>query len=292
MRYWEGESVAVWRRRWNVPHVEVHESLPSTNERARELARDGAAPFSVVIAEAQTAGKGRSGKRWDSPAGMGLWLSFLLRVGSSGEATLGDAALGDAALGDAALGDSALGDAALVPILVGIAVARAIEALCPTSAPGIKWPNDVELDGRKVAGILCEGEGVGTLVVGIGVNVRQSEGDFAPTLHGRAISLAAAGCRVDRGELARALLTEARLLLDPLPGLFDEALRRELGRRDTLIGRMVNTDAGPEGRAMGISSDGALRVEVDGVSTTIRSGSVRVDARAVGKSNVKQPGEG
>ena len=254
MRYWEGESVAVWRRRWNVPQVEVHESLPSTNERARELARDRAAPFSVVIAEAQTAGKGRSGKRWDSPAGMGLWLSFLLSVRSAGEATL-------------------------VPILVGIAVARAIETVCPTSAPGIKWPNDVELNGRKVSGILCEGEGVGTLVVGIGINVRQSEGDFAPTLHGRAISLEAAGCRVDRGELARALLAEARLVLDPLPGLLDDGLRRELGRRDTLIGRMVSTDTGLEGRALGISSDGALLVEVDGVSTKVRAGSIRVDSR-------------
>lgn len=254
MRYWEGESVAVWRRRWNVPQVEAHESLPSTNERARELARDGAAPFSVVIAEAQTAGKGRSGKRWDSPAGMGLWLSFLLRVRSPGEPTL-------------------------VPILVGLAVARAIEAVCPTSVPGIKWPNDVELDGRKVAGILCEGEGAGTLVVGIGVNVRQSESDFAPTLRGRAVSLEAAGCRVHRGDLARALLAEARLVLDPLPGFLDEGSRRELGRRDTLIGRMVSTDAGLEGRAMGIATDGTLLVEVDGVSTTVRAGSVWVDSR-------------
>ncbi len=253
MRRWEGESVAVWQRRWNVPYVEIHESLPSTNERARELARDRAAPFSVVIAETQTAGKGRFGKRWDSPAGMGLWLSFLLGVRPPGEPTL-------------------------VPILVGLAVARAIEAVCPTSAPGIKWPNDVELAGRKVAGILCEGEGVGTLVVGIGVNVRQSDGDFAPTLRGRAISLEAAGCRVDRGDLARALLAEARLVLDPLPGLLDEGLRRELGRRDTLIGLMVSTDAGLEGRAMGISSDGALLVEVDGVSTAVRAGSVRVES--------------
>lgn len=255
MRRWEGESVAVWQRRWNVPYLEIHDSLPSTNARARELAREGAEPFSVVISEAQTEGKGRAGKRWDSPAGMGLWLSFLLRVRSPGEPTL-------------------------VPILVGLAAARAIEAVCSTLVAGIKWPNDVELEGRKVAGILCEREGVDALVVGVGMNVRQSEDDFAPALRACATSLKAAGCRVDRGELVRILLGEARLVLDPLPGILDDALRRELGRRDTLIGRMVSTDTGLQGKAMGIAPDGALLVEVDGVSTAVRAGGVRVESRS------------
>ena len=249
MRYWEGKSIAVCQRQWNVPYVEVHESLPSTNERARELAREGAVSFSVVIAEAQTAGKGRAGKRWDSPAGMGLWLSFLLTPPSQGEPSL-------------------------VPILAGLAVVRAIEALCSGSAPKIKWPNDIELDGRKVAGVLCESEATGTLVVGIGVNVRRAEEDFDHSLQDRAISLVSAGYFVERGELARALFSELRLVLDPLPEVLDGGLRRELECRDKLIGRMVNTDVGLEGRAMGISSDGALILEVDGIFRTVRTGSV------------------
>ena len=253
MRYWEGESIAVWERKWNIPYLEIHESLPSTNDRARELARERATPFSVVIAEAQTAGKGRAGKRWDSPAGMGLWLSFLLTSRSQREPVL-------------------------VPILAGLAVARAIEALCSGSEPKIKWPNDIELDGRKVAGILCEGEGAGTLVVGIGVNVRQAEEDFDRMVQGRAISLEGAGYFVERGEFICTLFSEVHRFLDPLPKFLDESLRREFECRDTLIGRMVSTDAGLQGRAMGISSDGALILEVDGTLSAIRAGSVRVNS--------------
>ena len=75
---WEDRPVEEWARLWDVPLLEVYDELPSTNDHLRVLAEAGAAHFTVVIADAQTAGKGRGGKHWESPSGMGLWISFLV----------------------------------------------------------------------------------------------------------------------------------------------------------------------------------------------------------------------
>lgn len=167
---WEGRPIREWARRWGVPHVEAHDELPSTNDRLRALAEAGAAHFTVVTADSQTAGKGRGDKRWESPVGMGLWISFLVR------------------------GESEV-SAPLVPILVGLAASRALERLCPSLRPRIKWPNDIEVEGRKLGGILCEGAGTGVVVVGVGLNLRQGIEDFGPGLRERAASMEMAGCR-------------------------------------------------------------------------------------------------
>ena len=247
---WEGRPVEEWARRWGVPHVEAYEELPSTNDRLRALAEAGASHFTVVTADFQTAGKGRGGKRWDSPRGMGLWISFLVRSDSEVPPTL-------------------------VPILVGLAAVRALERLCPSLRPGIKWPNDIEVEGRKLGGILCEGAGTGAVVVGVGLNLRQGIEDFDPGLKERAASMEIAGCRdVSRSRVAGELLSAARSLVDPPPALLDERLRQEVRDRDTLTGRTVRTDVGVAGRAMGIAADGALLVDVDGRVEEIRAGGV------------------
>ncbi len=249
---WEGRPVEEWERRWGVPRLEVYDELPSTNDRLRALASAGAAHFTVVTADAQTAGKGRGGKRWESPGGMGLWISFLVRSDTEVPPTL-------------------------VPILVGLAAARAVERLCPSLRPGIKWPNDIEVEGRKLGGILCEGAGSGAVVVGVGLNIRQGIEDFDPGLKERAASLAMAGCTgVSRSSVAGELLLAARSLVDPPPDLLDERLRQEVRDRDTLIGRTVRTEVGVAGQAIGISADGALLVEVDGRVEEIRAGGVMV----------------
>ncbi len=247
---WEGRPVEEWARRWDVPHVEAYGELPSTNDRLCVLAEAGAAHFTVVTADSQTAGRGRSGKRWESPAGMGLWISFLVRSDSEVPSTL-------------------------VPILVGLAATRALERLCPSLKPGIKWPNDIEVEGRKLGGILCEGAGPGAIVVGVGLNLWQGIADFDPALKERAASMEMAGCTgVSRSRVASELLSAARSLVDSPPTFLDERLRKEVRDRDILIGRTVRTEVGVAGRAIGIAADGALLVEVEGRVQEIRAGGV------------------
>src|SRR5262249_51148011 len=140
-----------WRR------IDWHASLDSTQRRATELARDGAEEGTTVIAETQTAGRGRLGRRWHSPPGLNVYASVILRP---------------------ALPPSEVPQVALV---AGLATARAVAAATGLDAR-VKWPNDVLLDGRKVAGILTEMEAelerVRFVIVGIGVNVNAAAETF------------------------------------------------------------------------------------------------------------------
>ena len=252
LTHWEGEPVSIWEALWDVPAFEAHAVIGSTNDRLRDLARAGAPAFTAVVAETQGEARGRTGKRWDSPPGVGLWISFLLRPGSPGAPTL-------------------------APILVGLATARAIEASCGGLDALIKWPNDVEVNGYKVAGILCEAAGPDAVVVGVGLKVRQDRDDFPAVLLGRASSLRAEGCHeVSRAELAGTLLREARVLCEPLPDRLSSSVLRELQDRDALAGKTVSTEAGWRGRAVGVDDDGALCIEVEGVRHQVRAGGVRV----------------
>ena len=249
---WESEPTRAWEHLWSVPHFEAYDALPSTNDRIRALAGEGAAAFSTVIAETQTAGRGRGGKYWESPPGLGLWMSFLLRPAGKGAPSL-------------------------TPLLVGLATARAVELSCPGLHPRIKWPNDVLVEGRKVGGILCEGVGHDAVVVGVGLNISQRPEDFPSGLRGRATSLGAGGCPgVVRAELAGGVLRQARDLVEPLPDDLDEGLRDELQHRDALAGRTVRTETGQEGTAIGVAKDGALLIETDGTRHSIRGGGVSV----------------
>jgi BirA family biotin operon repressor/biotin-[acetyl-CoA-carboxylase] ligase len=130
---------------WPAP-LEHHETLASTSDRLKELAREGAPAWTVVTADEQTAGRGRQGRAWASPRG-GLYLSVLVRPAS--------------------------GWATLLPLAAGVAVAEALE----TYGLGVrlKWPNDVLLEGGKVAGILAEASSTASaldwVVLGIGVNL-------------------------------------------------------------------------------------------------------------------------
>ncbi len=171
-----------------------YETVGSTNTELMTLARQGAAEGTVVLAGQQTAGRGRMGRSFQSPAGLGLYGSVLLR--SSPE------------------------DAPRIPALAATAVRRAIRRSCGLSC-GIKWPNDLVLSGRKVCGILAEAlpgpEGSLWVVVGIGINVCQRREDFLPELRETAASLSMiAGAEIDRAALETAFLEEL------------EALRREL----------------------------------------------------------------
>lgn len=141
--------------------IRHEETVDSTNRVARQWAREGAPHGAAVIARAQTGGRGRRGRDWVSPAGLGLWLSVVLRLAESAWRTLSFAA--------------------------ALAVSDACEATCGI-APQIKWPNDLLLNGRKISGILIEMEG-SAAVLGIGVNLRQRAEDFPEALRARAGSL-------------------------------------------------------------------------------------------------------
>jgi BirA family biotin operon repressor/biotin-[acetyl-CoA-carboxylase] ligase len=253
LTHWEGEPVRVWEELWEIPRLEVWDRIGSTNDRLRELAAGGAAPLTTVIAEEQTAGRGRGGRRWDSPSGQGLWMSALL-LPAAAEARR------------------------LAPLLVGLAACRALERVTEGVPVRLKWPNDVLLDTRKAAGVLCEAAADGGVVAGVGINVRQRLGDFPPELRDRAVSVEmATGHPVARSALAGAVLSEVRALLARAPLRLEGAVAEEVARRDALSGRSVRVEGGPAGVARGIDALGRLQIEVaPGVLRAVVAGTVSV----------------
>lgn len=258
---WEGTGAGELARRWRVPRVHLFRRVGSTNDIARALAGAGAPAGTVVLAEEQLAGRGRGGRAWESPAGLGLWLSLVHRE-KSAEAI------------------------SLLPLIVGLAAARALEQFAAPATLQLKWPNDLLLDGAKLGGILCEGvwqEGAPALViVGVGINVLQQPEDFPSAVRPLATSLRIGSGRASpRAEVAAALVPA---LVDALAlGMtrIGVPLVEELEARDALRGRVVMvTDAAPEplhGRALGIAPDGALLLRTrEGSLRRVRSGSVRL----------------
>jgi len=210
----------------------------STNDRARELAQAGAPHGTLVTAAEQTAGRGRQGRTWSAPPGSTLLLSVVLRD-----------------------------PPALLPLAAALAVAEVAGARAQ-----IKWPNDVLLDGRKVAGILAEGRPQdGWAVLGIGLNVALRIEDLPPELHDTAGTLGLEPADLEPilerllAALERTLaLDEARLL---------DAYRA----RDALRGREVRWAAG-HGRAAGIDGAGRLVVELpEGGRTALSAGEVHLE---------------
>ena len=167
----------------------VFEETDSTNDLAAQAGRDGVAEGLVFFAESQRAGRGRLGRRWVSPPGRNLLFSVLLRPASVPAERWSE-----------------------LTFCAALAVAETAERFTGQAAR-VKWPNDVLLSGRKVAGILLEthhAQEPGFVVVGIGLNVLQSTDDFPPELRERAGSLAMmrpAGVELERREVAAFLLT-------------------------------------------------------------------------------------
>lgn len=256
---WEGAAAGVLANRWGVPAVHLYERIASTNDAARRLAEAGAAHGTVVLAEEQTAGRGRGGRAWSSPAGLGIWMSLVARP-------------------------VALPAPGLLPILVGLAAADALDPFLRPSATQVKWPNDLLVGGRKLAGILCEGswEGGGPhgVVVGIGLNVLHSPGDFPPEVRGTATSMRiAAGWSPPRAEVAGAVAAAVARALARPPERLTGAMLDALRRRDPLEGRPVTvTGAEPlAGTALGVNPSGALLLRTpDGRLRTVTAGTVRL----------------
>ena len=239
--------------------IELNEDLPSTNERAKELARQGAPHGQIVLAKRQSSGKGRLQRQWESPLG-GLWMSAVLRPNLS------------------------LADATKITLAASVAVVDALKELVDRPF-GIKWPNDIVFEGRKIAGILGEVVGewnvVQTLILGIGVNVNflwQRLGDSfsAITLY------ELLGYEVDLNRLAAGILRYLESELMALEHKEFAELRLKWSERAVGLGKEVRVLRGEqviEGIFKGISIDGSLLLETGEGEKSFSAGEVRLRSK-------------
>ena len=237
----------------------AYRRIGSTNDLAAERASAGADNGTVIIAEEQTKGRGRLGRHWHSAPVSGAYLSILLRPPFAPDKAPG------------------------VSLLTGLALVECLQSYCPDKVQ-IKWPNDVYIDGRKVAGILTElsadSDRIHHLVVGMGININQTDSDFPAEISYLATSVSiACGREINRVELVRRFLQHfeseyVSFCSDGLAGCIDR-----LRGYSYLNGRQVTLVSGNrtiEGKAIGIGPDGALLVERDGETMAITCGEVTV----------------
>ncbi|MRG93296.1 biotin--[acetyl-CoA-carboxylase] ligase [Polyangium spumosum] len=235
--------------------VVVARITASTNDDARRAAASGAPHGAAFLADAQTRGRGRSGHAWHSPPGENLYLSVVLRP---------------------RIDPRALPPLALV---LGVCVARVVDEVLGASRAraGVKWPNDVLVDGKKLAGLLVEtalrGGTIDAVIAGVGLNVHAAS--FPAELASRATSLhALGGAGLDRSSLAARLLAEIGHAVRSFEADGLGAFHGELQRRDVLRGVPIDV-SGISGTAAGIDHEGYLLViGSDGETHRIGSGSV------------------
>ncbi len=230
--------------------VQYEAVVDSTNRLARQLAMDGAAAGTLVVADFQTDGRGRHGRTWDSTRGQNLLTSIILRPSEP---------------------ISAWGRYVM---MAGLAVCRAVDDLNPAAHVVLKWPNDILVDGRKCGGILME-HAHGALVLGLGLNVNQTE--FPDD---NRISLALVlGRPVDRGRVFDAVLRqmEACLTLDASDLATAYAARLPHAGRPITI-RSMEGRPPVTGTFLGVTLEGALRLRVEGREETFHAGDVTMAA--------------
>lgn len=253
MRGFDVERARELLSRRGVPAtVEWCETTTSTNDDAACAAREGAPHLSVYGADAQAAGRGRRGRTWQSAPGENLTCSIVVRAGLPPART------------------------APLTLAVGLAVRRAVADRVEQAAL-VKWPNDVLVSGRKLAGILLESTFDGSpnpvVIAGVGINVAMR--DVPRELAETATSLALLGSeRLSREELLADLLAEIAPRVRLLAEGGAAALSDELNRVDALRDQRIRIGS-VEGVARGIAADGALRIErADGTITRVVSGTV------------------
>ena len=239
------------------PRPIVVASTGSTNADLLALAGGGAPEGTVIVADEQTAGRGRLGRAWASDPGAGLWCSVLIRM-------------------------DPMEHRALLPLLAGVAVAEAARRQGVSAM--LKWPNDVVVDApaldggpgpRKLAGILAETDGQDAVVIGIGVNVSQSV-DGLPTP--AATSLAIEGSDAPRQDLLVDILTTLHSAVGDLRREGGSLAMDAYRQRCLTIGRDVTvslpTGESLSGRAVGVGDDGHLHVRTAEKTVSVAAGDV------------------
>jgi BirA family transcriptional regulator, biotin operon repressor / biotin---[acetyl-CoA-carboxylase] ligase len=238
--------------------IYLFHTIGSTNDEAKRLADSGAPEGLLVIAEEQTAGRGRTGRTWITPLGQAIAISLILRPANL-----------------------PADQATQLMMLAGLAVCQAVEQVTALQ-PELKWPNDVLLSGKKVAGLLLEtalrGDQLDYAVLGLGLNVNfappPEEVDFPAT------SLQAeARTKLDRQPLLRAILEQLEALY-PLVGAPNQALYRAWSARLALIGEPIvvrTTEGDQTGLMEGVTPDGALLLkQPNGQMLKLLAGDVRL----------------
>ncbi|MFI3312795.1 MAG: biotin--[acetyl-CoA-carboxylase] ligase [Eubacteriales bacterium] len=243
----------------HLPEWTVLPEVDSTNNYLKQLAEAGAPHGTVVVSDCQTAGRGRLGRSFASPKGVGVYLSVLLRP------------------------EVAPGELLHLTAVAAVAGAEALEAVCGAK-PGIKWTNDLIFGQKKVAGILtemsleAESGRVHYAIVGIGINCNQ--GEFPAEIEQVATSIfLETGAKVDRSEIARQI---GRGILAAYDTMWQEkaSWMAKYAENCVTIGREISVVRGSEarrGRALGIDEDGGLIVLYeDGTRATVNSGEVSI----------------
>jgi BirA family biotin operon repressor/biotin-[acetyl-CoA-carboxylase] ligase len=223
----------------------------STNEVAFRLALNGAEEGEVVLAESQTKGKGRMGRQWESPAGLNIYLSIILRPRIVPSKT------------------------PLITLMTAVACAEAVDEVTGLT-PAIKWPNDLLIEEKKLGGILTEADmeldRINFVVVGIGINVNMARAVFPPSIKDTATSLQEAlGREISRIALTQAILRRLEQWYKRLGQGRGEEIRRRWKELALIKGKAIEVTSLGEvvrGTALDIDEDGALLVQTD--NTTIK----------------------
>ena len=237
----------------------AYRQVKSTNDIAAREGEMGAADGTVVVAEQQTEGRGRLGRLWFSPMGMGAYISILLRPDFPPDRAPG------------------------ISLITALCLAETIEPYCRGRVK-IKWPNDVLIDGKKTAGILtelaAERKRVNYIVVGTGINVRQTAAEFPDELAGQAISVElAAANNVARVPLVRTFLERFEVGYQSYRSAYLEPFLLRLRAYSSLIGQPVRLATGKgivEGTAVDIDAAGCLLVKRGDRVMPVSSGEVTV----------------
>jgi BirA family transcriptional regulator, biotin operon repressor / biotin---[acetyl-CoA-carboxylase] ligase len=240
--------------------IEYHEEIESTNTEAVHLAQQDAQEGTVVIAEAQSAGRGRLDRSWESPPSMNLYLSVVLRPDIPAIA------------------------ASLIPLMVGVAVADVISQYCPGQVR-LKWPNDVLIDGKKICGILAEmrtkADRVAFIIAGIGINLNMQKLHFPRELRETATSLRMeTAMDIDRLDFAVRLIdTLERWYRIYLNG-GQEHIRESWLRYADIIGKRIEVvfkSDTQRGTVVGLDDNGALLLEGETGVQQVLAGDVYIE---------------
>ncbi len=241
--------------------IHYFDEVGSTQRVAAELAEADAAQGTVVIAEAQTAGRGRLGRSWHSPSGLNLYATIILRP------------------------QVAIANVPLLSLVAGVAAAEALETVAPGHV-ALKWPNDIWLDGRKTGGIIAEAltdpaQRLACVLLGIGINVNLALIDIPEELRDKATSVRiATGRRCDRIELAATLFQclDSRYI-EAEANRFDLVLSA-YEKYLALVGKQVTVIEGAAriiGFITGIDPHGALLLKTDSGIQRILTGDVTIE---------------
>ena len=225
----------------SIPKIWYFEETDSTNIQGLKQAAEGADEFTLLIAERQTAGRGRLGRKWVTGEGTSLAFSLILRPG-----------------------DVEIPNLSLFALMGALAVCRAIEAACPDASPKVKWPNDVLLGGRKTSGILAEsnwqGGTLAGLVLGIGINILPGSVPPADELLFPATCIQSHCDReIDRMDFLKVVLQEVLSLRSEI---LTAEFMQEYSCRLAFVGQTVFLKSGDgkviQGKLVGVEADGRV----------------------------------